>query len=930
MSILTPADRQLIGDRGFALDDEQYAQTIAGMGMFLSHRVFGARGPEDFIGWSPDNFRISLEHFQYEPSQSYLGSLRDKWLAQIVASPDKRVLISAEHLDRDPDIASIIRILNQPAVQATSVFIEKHIAQADLRWQWPLRIGAFEDDLDRLDLHRLADVWPADTLSDVIPLSRAAARSEILVMQGGVRDSLRRLLALPHQVRTGHIVLIGPVDVVWRELSSHVESLLSETQAGALSLIACPPEEVGGRFNKFIEELSHNHPYDLALAEAFPRESSIHLVDFRLIDAAALTTVARDLGRSLQEAPLMAMRAVPEEVLRRSNIGWTSAKPPAALGAELEEHAAELSFGAESQGATGLREIATAERSARRDAARSEPSRFLQGDLFKLADGNAVPELRGFIVGRRYRLDVFIGPGGEGAITADEVFDDTLLDWKNKHSHTLQVMFADPWQWDEPLTGKLVLPREGMSTKCQLLFVPGRAGRFAGRVTIYHRGRILQTALLKSSVYDSAKALADAKDPEPLRFRIEAEIRRSLGTLDDRRRFDACMVLNNTTDNKPAATTGSKDGAYISTLDKVAPQLAAINSLMNDVANDAQHYAKGLMSKENAELLCNLAMEGNWVYRNLVLNFRYKSSAAEALRNAEHLQIVSTHPDEPVPLEFVYDYPPPKEGAPVCKNARQALKTGHCPGSCKPQKSPAPHVCPLGFWGLSRVIERHQIEQADDELAQAAAVVRSEPIEGRDILPLQGASLFAASKQVPAAARGELEKAIKAIWAGEVVAVKKWEQWVTAVHEKRPVMLLALPHTAGSGAHISLEISGKTLKSAFIDESYVKAGPSDNGPLVILFGCDTANVADTEAYTHHVTVFRQADAALVLGTVGTVLGEDAAKVAAKIVEQLVATSKNSTERFGEVLRQVKRDAVGDSLMLAMCLVAFGDADWRLK
>ncbi|MDP3030924.1 MAG: hypothetical protein Q8N33_02500, partial [Rhodocyclaceae bacterium] len=83
-------------------------------------------------------------------------------------------------------------------------------------------------------------------------------------------------------------------------------------------------------------------------------------------------------------------------------------------------------------------------------------------------------------------------------------------------------------------------------------------------------------------------------------------------------------------------------------------------------------------------------------------------------------------------------------------------------------------------------------------------------------------------------------------------------------------------------------------------------------------------------YTRHVTVFRQADAALVLGTVGTVLGEDAAKVAAKIVEQLVATSTNSTERFGEVLRQVKRDAVADSLMLAMCLVAFGDADWRLK
>jgi hypothetical protein len=77
-------------------------------------------------------------------------------------------------------------------------------------------------------------------------------------------------------------------------------------------------------------------------------------------------------------------------------------------------------------------------------------------------------------------------------------------------------------------------------------------------------------------------------------------------------------------------------------------------------------------------------------------------------------------------------------------------------------------------------------------------------------------------------------------------------------------------------------------------------------------------------------VFRQADAAVVLGTIGTVLGADAATVAAKIVKQLVASSKDSTKRFGEVLREVKRNAVADSLMVALCLVAFGDADWRLK
>jgi hypothetical protein len=930
ISILQPVDRQLLGDKGIALDEDAYARTIAGMG----HGPSEAHGTEDFIVWSQRNFRISLDRLQKVPPQSELDSFCESWLKHLSELPDRRVAIDGDERGYAPDLASIVRILNHPAVQAASVFIMKSIEQADLRWQWPLRIGAFENDLGGLNLKHLADIWPAKGLAVVNALSREEARCEILVMQGGIRDSLKRILSLPHHVRACHIILIGPVDITWHELSSHVDSLLSESQAGALSLIACPSGEAVERFNTFIEELSHNHSYDLALAKAFPREWSIHLMDLRLLKSAALTTAAHDIGRSLQAMPRMAKMAVPDEMaLQRANINWTSANPPEELGEELRFKATDLRFDSESAGASALSEIATAERSARREAARSEVPRFLQGDLFRLIEGCPSLEIRGLIVGQNYRLDIFIGPSGEGTITAEKVFDDKQLDWKKKHSYALQVMFAEPEQWDEPLTGKLVLPREGVSTKCPLLFSPTRPGPFSGRVTIYYRGRILQTALLRSTVFDSETSLDAVNDPEPLSFKVESEIRRSLGTLDDRRRFDACMVLNRTAGDKAAATTGSKDGAYIFSLDTVKHQLAAINGLMNDVANDAESYSKGLLSEKNAELLYNLAFEGNWIFRNLVGNFVYKSSAAKALRDADYMQIVSTRFDEPVPLEFVYDYPLPKEGAKVCKYGPAALKKGKedaCPKDCI-TKDPdgEPHICPLGFWGLSRVIERHQIDSMALDDPHAEAVVRSEPVGGRDILSLKGPSLIAASKEVPASARIDLEQAVKAVWADEVVSVKDWGEWLEAI-KKKPVMLLALPHTAGTGAHISLEISGTTRLSGLINENYVKATSEDNGPLVILFGCDTANVGDTEAYTSHITVFRQADAAIVLGTVGTVLGKDAATVAARIVKQLVATSENSTVRFGEVLRQIKRNAVADSLMVAMCLVAFGDADWRLE
>lgn len=934
MSILQPVDRQLLGDMGIALNEDAYALTVAGMGAFFIHVASEAQVTENFIGWSPSNFRKSLDNFQKVSTQSELDSFRERWLKHLSELPDKRVAIDGNKKGYDPDLTSIVRILNHTAVQAASVFIMKSIEQADLRWQWPLRIGVFEDDLAGLDLDQLAHIWPAKRLAVVNAVSRGEARCEILVMQGGVSDSLRRILTLPHHVRACHIILIGPVDITWRELSSHVDSLLFETQAGALSLIACPPGKAAVLINRLNEELSHNNSYDLALTKAFPRESAIHLVDLRLLKAAALTTAADDIGRSLQAMPRMAMMEAPDEMaLRRANINWTSAKPPEELGEELKSKATSLRFDRESEGASALSEIATAERSARRKAAHSEVPRFLQGDLFRLIEGSTSLEIRGLIVGQSYRLDIFIGPSGEGSITAEKAIDDKQFDWKKKHSYTLQVMFSEPEQWDEPLTGKLVLPREGVSTKCPLLFTPTRPGPFLGRVTIYHRGRILQTALLRSTVFDSEMALAAMNDPVPLCFKVESEIRRSLGTLNERRRFDVCMVLNKTTGGKPAATTGSKGGAYLFSLDTVKPQLAAINSLMNDVANDTQSYAKGLTSEENARLLYSLAWEGHWIFRNLVLNYVYKSSAAKDLRDADYLQIVSTRFDEPVPLEFVYDYPPPKKGAKVCKYALDALtkgKTNACPNDCKPKDNGgAPHICPLGFWGLSRVIERHQIDSTAFEVANAEAVVRNEPISGRDILSLKGPSLIAASKQVSPTARTALERDIKAVWTDEVVSVKKWKEWVKAI-KKKPVMLLALPHTAGEGSQISMEISGDTLMTGLINESYVKAKSKDNGPLVILFGCDTTSVANTESYTRHVTVFRQADAALVLGTVGTVFGADAAKVSAKIVKQLVATSKNTTERFGEVLRQVKRDAVADSLMVALCLVAFGDADWRLK
>lgn len=924
-----PLDIRLLGESGLALSIDEYVQAVAGMGISWREWHSSAYGKQRSLQWSEQAFIVSSLKFGTLLPVSALKDYSREWQETLSRSGDKRVILDErEFRNSKLDLIAIQRILDQPSVGAKSVFTIKIAPSFDLKWQWPMRIGAFGDDFGQLELHTLPGMWPSENLTKVEVLTRENARCELLVLRGSVRKSLGKVLALSHRVRAAYLLLIGPIDASWHALQPHVDALFAETQAGGLSLVS-PPEgwSVAQNLNNLVRELSHNRPLDSGLATAFPRGSALHLIDPRLLDRASLTSVARNLGRRLQQLPAHLKLPLAEAPISQT-LGWVRAEPPAELGVRFETRSSELVFDQESAGASTLSRISKAERSARAESKRTESRRMLQGDLAMLIEGNPVPEIRGFVAGKRYQLDVFIGPPEEGAIQATELFSDEKLNWTERDAYTLQVVFTEPRQWQQPLQGTLELPREGRSSNCQFIFSPTFPGAFAGRVIVYYRGRVLQTALLKAVVVEKEEDWVVVA-PEPLRFVIEAEVFRSLGMLDERRRFDACLVLNETPQGQHTATAAGSEGAFIASLDGIRDQLANINALLTEVAYKQKAYAQGLAAPVNAKLLVDLACEGNVLYRKLVIDYIDRSSAAQALRNGEYLQIVSATPEAIVPLEFVYDYPLPDDGAPVCKQAKEALRAGKCPESCRPKEgSPAPHVCPLGFWGLSKVIERHVHNAA---LPKPALIEgdTGDPMPGREVLKIKGPSLLAVSQQVSAASRNRLAQSMKRAWQGDVAPVAKWREWRDTVQSKHPVLFVALPHADGTGANISLEISGDVMKSIRIGQDYVWYDPSPR-PIVLLLGCDVTKTSTPEAYANHVSIFRQGKAALVLGTVATVLGTDGATVAAKLVGRLAETAKKSEERFGEVLRQVKREAVAESLMVAMCLVSFGDADWYLK
>jgi hypothetical protein len=160
------------------------------------------------------------------------------------------------------------------------------------------------------------------------------------------------------------------------------------------------------------------------------------------------------------------------------------------------------------------------------------------------------------------------------------------------------------------------------------------------------------------------------------------------------------------------------------------------------------------------------------------------------------------------------------------------------------------------------------------------------------------------------------------------IVADSWDQWRTAINNHKPTLLVAFPHNEGSEKNIKLEIHNdflETLRLPFERDFVHVQGTAY--PLVILLGCDVAGTA--QQYASHVGYFRQAGAAAVISTIATVFGEHAVIVGEKFVSRLLDEARPKNSRLGELLRDVKREAVAESLPMALCVVAFGDADWRL-
>lgn len=964
--------RSSFGFWGAELDDGEFAQALAALGVLYARsgvspppaslkelkkdlaRAFKGVGAalrgrpkeDEAIPWELADEPAELMSYQKPPDA---GLLAQAWTGVVPWG------LSRLEIEPDSQGQSILPwIVEQLSRVSQAVYIRLERPPRDVRWSWPLRVGALNQaDADQLDRELSQHRW-GPKLCSVRAVGTGAGPLDLLVLPLPLRQALADLLRQAPQARAHCVLVLGGLDEPWERAYPLVQALLSQAGASGVYLASLPAGLWAPWFTQLVRLLSHDQPLDVALGAPEIRvagPASLFFASPQLIDSARVSAVVKDLVRRLKRLPKGTQISVPAHVdlpVPRSVDQHMSAQ---ALADWLEPALHQLGYAHETASASVVAEVVAQLPGPAPLAARPPrrlPPRWIQGQAYELRrEGEPRRVERALRAGARHMLVVRIGPADKEWLTPphEAVFPDHKLKW-DVDQHELRVVFSEPNHAPQPQTAAILLPRTGASTTCQFLFTTrSGAPAFQGRVIVLHRNRVLQTALLEGQVVSDP-----AKDAvtQPLELKIEGLLRPVLEGLKARRDFALAIVANHTPQDSPAVTAVSADLVTFRPMGDLDDKRRKIVELLNKLADTPDDYPKDLYHQNNVELLWSLAFLGNALYRGIVPS----QISPDLLKELPYVQLVSASHDY-LPLEFFYDLPAPKIGAGLCPHAEKALSDGQCPDCAGPQETPgvgADVICPLGFWCMRLVIERQAVKHAGmqgspgtgqgqrPDLQGAPFGLRCAPLPGADELKVLRSAILAASDRVDAKQGGATQGVLARLQdatAQRVVQVDTWDAWLKAVKDNAPSLLVLLPHT--SKVHLldmdwpQLEIGhGQALVEAYITRDHLVPPAAAAAPIVLLLGCET--LAPDVGVGDFTVRFQDLGAAIVLSTLTPILGREAGPIAGALIDHMAEWTRadeTGDNTFGHIMRALRRQRLAQGNLTALCLVAHGDADWRL-
>ncbi|MBI3680655.1 MAG: hypothetical protein HY235_09685 [Acidobacteria bacterium] len=940
--------RSEFGDWGKELSDGEFWRAAAMLGVFCTVRLDEIPSNDDVRNRWADWLGPSIGP-SGEGQESSLPWLLDAELVK--GSPrvaDAGVLEALwQQLQRDgklpPRLWSFALYENQEELgewmsrhASVSLFFGLPASPPGADWQWPVRFGFMDGERSQKLQEEVTRVQQASrVLPNLMRVGSVAQSSvfEFLVLLRGLEDAVECLDDCPVPVRAHCVLLLDPDTTrVGQFTMPQLAEIQRRTLAKGVVLAGITEKDRAGWLAGLVYELSHNLALDQVLVRGRMPPPLLFL-DPQLLNISKIGRYAERLGVRLEriasapvllgdeEARVMGMAAGEYPAWRvggrlREIIRQPWAFDRESMGASWTmnvQRAASLAQALRRRESTGEMETPWGESEARRlqlnVSSRGEPARFFEAR-------------------RTYDLELWIGSRQQGAFTG-AVFPEELLP-QEEEGHLLTVSFHAPDFMESPQVNCVFLPRLGDSTHCvfEVSTQPAEP-YFEGRFVIAYQNRVLQTYLLRGSV----KGAEDAGD-EAIHLDPEMATQAGWSGLPGQRAYGPSIILNRLAGKRRLYLQGAYNQLSFALPDKDAA-VTEIESRIDSSKWDSADF-KNLEAKGSQQLLYVLCAHGS-TFLEAVKGFAKKDEQSQKLLKrlleAGTIQVLSANQDTRLPVEFFYSLPFPGDDAKLCPNHRQALTQGSC-GDCPNQK--ATHFCPMGLWCLSKIIEWHDFEESKERLTEFAP--REYAIESRaendtaivrDQLRKVGSAVVGASVQVDGFERGAVKTFLKRVQAlVPATLVEDWDAWKSEIR-KSPEVLLLLPHTEKNRIGLeAMEISGKTIPSGRIDETYVVPAKEKPGPIVLLIGCNTDNLG--VAFRNLSVRFASKGAAVVVSTISHVLGRHAAPLAAEMVEQIVAAQKKGNVRFGELMRDFRRHWLLKNMPpIALVLKAYGDARWRL-
>ena len=488
-------------------------------------------------------------------------------------------------------------------------------------------------------------------------------------------------------------------------------------------------------------------------------------------------------------------------------------------------------------------------------------------------------------------INIFVSIGPMSPLESTmTVFPDHKLNW----DHDEVLLQIHMLQLDvQAGTQQIKVPRTGASERVKFELKISPEQEIDVRFIVAQDARILQTSRLKGRPLGK------------ILFYIE-----SMNSAVDHKKntFDLALLVNDSLGDRPSATILTKDGIRLELLEEyeLATAREEMRSILESCVKDP--------TRPIGPMLFELANRGKLIFDSLKYNTVGWPDRLDRVQ-------LTTQGDKFFPLEYLYDGNiPENDNGGLCADRKDCLTSGAAKEGCAIRSS-ARQLCPMGFLGISSIIERQTWSK---DMDKATWLRHAKDPESRRKITNLSKTIFAAANRADNFTKEDVGEGFDIVKICDIEChtgyrQTSWDEWKSKVVALQPNLIVLLPHIENCCLYI-----GEDEILAFGAINEIHLGLAE--PVVIAMGCNSA-VAFAGAAGLPAALLRRG-ARIVVAALTGILGRYANVATRDLASMLISTAAGyEFTTIGSILTGLRRRYLANDNPLGLVIVAFGDADY---